>query len=121
MILKNKLGVSILEVLIASAIMVVVMAGFSSMMLNQNKEIRALTETLGAQDLQKSLVASLAKGDVCQYVLKPQQFDADAVKNGIPQEIDLGASPIYSAMIDPATPGSVLIKKGDTASVFSPS
>ena len=118
-LMGNQRGVSLLEVLIAIGIMIIVSAGFSTIMVNQQKEAKSLTEMLSSQDLMRSLTASLAKGDVCQYVLAPLPFNAQLVKDGTPQTIDLANSPIYSGMVNPTTPGPILIRKGDKASPYS--
>ncbi len=97
------------------------MAGFASMMLNQNKETRAVAEILSAQDLMKSMIGSLAKGDVCYYILSTKTFNANQVVAGNPQIIDIGTQPIYSSMAASGTPGPVLIKKGDRASAYTSS
>ena len=119
--IKNPKGLSIIEVLVAAGIMAILMAGFSSMMLNQNKETRAVAEILSAQDLMKSMIGSLAKGDVCYYILSTKTFNANQVVAGNPQIIDIGTQPIYSSMAASGTPGPVLIKKGDKASAYTSS
>ena len=119
MILKNKNGISILEVLIAAGIMTILMAGFSSMLLNQNKESRAVAEILAAQDLQKSIIGIMARGDVCQYLLAPKTFNATQVVGGVAYEIDMGNQPIYAAMVTSGTPSVAFVKKGDKASGFT--
>ena len=120
-LIKNKQGLSIIEVLVATGIMAILMAGFASMMLNQNKETRAVAEILSAQDLMKSMIGSLAKGDVCYYILSTKTFNANQVVAGNPQIIDIGNQPIYSSMAASGTPGPVLIKKGDKASAYTSS
>ncbi len=117
----NQKGISIIETLVAIGIMAIMMAGFSSMLLNQNKETRAVSEILSAQDLQKTIIAVMAKGDVCQYILAPKTFNAQAVRAGTIQEIDMGVQPIYGSMVTSATPGVAIIKKGDRASGFTSS
>ena len=117
--IKNKNGISILEVLIAAGIMTILMAGFSSMLLNQNKESRAVAEILAAQDLQKSIIGIMARGDVCQYLLAPKTFNATQVAGGVAYEIDMGNQPIYAAMVTSGTPSVAFIKKGDKASGFT--
>ena len=119
--LNNKKGLSIIEVLVATGIMAILMAGFSSMMLNQNKETRAVAEILSAQDLMKSMIGSLTKGDVCHYILSTRSFNASQVVAGNPQLIDIGTQPIYSSMVTSGTPGPALIKKGDKASAYTSS
>ena len=101
--------------------MAILMAGFSSMMLNQNKETRAVAEILSAQDLMKSMIASLAKGDVCHHILSTRNFNAAQVVAGNPFTINIGTQPIYSSMVASGTPGPVLIKKGDKASAYTSS
>ena len=105
--------------LIVIGIMAVVGVGISSMIVGQQREIKALSEMLSSQDLMRSLTASLAKGEVCQYVLKPLPFNASLVQAGTPQTIDLGNSPLYAGMINLTTPGPKLIQKGDQASPYS--
>ncbi len=119
--INNKFGFSILESLIAIGIMTIVMAGFIAMMSAQNKETKAMSEVIGAQDLQKSLSSAMSDGAVCKEILKTKNFNAQAVISGSPQEINLGTNPVYISMINPTTPGPVLFKKGDKASVYSSS
>lgn len=60
--LKNENGLSIIEVLIATGIMAILMAGFSSMMLNQNKETRAVAEILSTKTFNANqVVANISK------------------------------------------------------------
>ncbi len=120
-ILKNKKAISIVETLVAVGIMSIMMAGFASMLTSQGKETRALAEVLGVQDLQKSMIGIMAKGDVCQFMLQTKTFNAQAVQNGEAQEIDMGTDPIYSGMVNATTPGPVFIKKGDKGSAFTSS
>lgn len=117
----NKKGISIIEVLVATGIMAILMAGFASMMLNQNKETKAVSEILSAQDLMKTLIGSLSKGDVCYYILSTKKFNANQVVAGNPETIDIGTQPIYSSMVASGTPGPALIKKGDKASAYTSS
>ena len=118
---KSQQGISIIEVLVAVGLMAIIMTGFSSMLLNQNKETKALGEILAAQDLQKNLTALSASGAVCEYLVKDKIFNASLVVAGTPQEIDIGTTPIYSSMFNSTTPGPALIKKGDKVSVYSQS
>ena len=118
---KNQKGISIVEVLVATGIMAILMTGFSSFMLSQSRETRAVAEILSAQDLMKSLIGSLAKGDVCQHILSTQPFNATQVIAGTPYVIDIGNQPIYSSMATAAIPGPALIKKGDKASAYTSS
>lgn len=114
-------GFSIVEVLVASGIMAVIAMGFASYMTNQNKEFKALAETLSSQDLTKSMIGALAKGDVCHYILSTKTFNANEVVAGNQQIIDIGTQPLYATMMGPGVPGPAFIKKGDKASNYTSS
>lgn len=114
----NQRGFSLVMVMISVGIMGVVMMGFTSMMLTQNKETKAVAEALAVQDLTKSLILAMSKGDVCKFILTGKTFNATLVANGTPQEIDMGTQPLYVSMNNPTTPGPVLVKKGDQASSY---
>lgn len=69
-------GMSIIEVLIAVAIMSVVGTAMTSLITSQQKETRALSEKLAQLDLQKLLIASLANGSICTAELASNTFNA---------------------------------------------
>ncbi len=119
-IFKNAKGISIVEVLIASGIMVIVMAGFTSMLMNQNKETKALSEVLASLDLQKTLVGSLADGTVCGYVLNnPTAIPFDST--ALPYTIVLPASrPLYAG-VSGGVPTVPIAQVNAAASAFAKS
>jgi hypothetical protein len=85
----NEKGQGLLEVIIAIGIMGIMMLGFASMMSSQYRETGALEQKLAAMDLEKLLIASLADGTVCQYVLNNPTvltFDSTAA---LPRTISL--------------------------------
>lgn len=68
-------GMSIIEVLVAAAIMSVVGMAFMTMISSQQKETRALSEKLAQLDMQKLLIASLANGSICTAELASNTFN----------------------------------------------
>lgn len=73
--MKNSKGLSLIELLIAVAILGAMSFGFASMMVNQNKSVQGLSEQLAKLDLEKLLIASLADGKICTAVLNSKTFD----------------------------------------------
>ena len=61
-------GMSLIEVAIASGIMVIGMLAFSTMTQNQQKETKALSDKMAALDLEKLVIATLADGSVCKFI-----------------------------------------------------
>ncbi len=117
--IKNQKGVSLVEVMLVAAIMLVIGAGISSLILSQAKETRALSEILAALDLEKNIIASMADGSVCQYMLNnPSQTKLNTML-ALPQKFD-SPGPIFTK-ITPTGPGPVVAKVGDTASAYSTS
>ncbi len=116
--LKNQKGMSLIEVMLAAAIMLVVGAGISSLILSQARETKSLAEVLAALDLEKNIIASMADGTVCQYMLNnPSQSTFNST--ALPYKVT-SPGPIY-AKIAPTGPGPIVAKVGDTASAYSSS
>ena len=63
--INNKKGISIVEVLVSSAIAAIVALAMSSMIVNQNKEMKAMTEKMAALDVERILITSLTNGTLC--------------------------------------------------------
>lgn len=55
----NERGVSLVEIMIASGVMMIVTLAFTTMMVDQQKETRFLTDKLAALDLEKTLFLPL--------------------------------------------------------------
>jgi hypothetical protein len=68
--IRNQSGQSLVQVLVAVGIMGIVMMAMQSMFATLNTESRALNEKLGTLDLEKVMIASLADGSVCKYVMQ---------------------------------------------------
>ena len=116
---SNQHGFSILEVLIALGIMGVVSAGLMTLVVNMQKESRAIAEGIAARDLAQTLIRTLGDGSVCEYLLtKPVvlKFNSTAVSPTTPQTLT-PTLPIYST-ITPA-PGPIVAQVGAQASAYS--
>ncbi len=118
--LRTKKAFSIVEVLMTIGLLGIISAGITSMILSQNKQTRAVAENLAAQDLYKSLITSLSNSEVCKFILSKHKYNIQAVMNGRSiSKVDLGDEPIYMNMSASGTPGLILTKKGDQASVYA--
>lgn len=73
---RNEHGISLIEVLVATGVLMILMMGIVSMTLTQQKETKALSEKLAALDLEKLLITTLANGQICSAELATQIFNA---------------------------------------------
>jgi len=80
---KNRLGMSLVEVLVAMAIMSISMYAFMQIMAHQSKQTRGLEEVLARLDLEKTLSTHLADGSVCTTTLAARTFNATAATTTI--------------------------------------
>ncbi len=130
MFLKGQHGQGIIQILVSVAILGILTMAFATMMNNQWRETRALTEKLAASDLQQLLTASLADGSVCSYVLNnPTVLTFDSTQP-LPQTINLtnptaATAALYLSIVPnaappPATlPGPIAAQVGQPASPTS--
>lgn len=70
-------GVTLIEVMIASAIMIIGLLAFSTMLVNQQKDTKGLSEKLAALDLQQILLSAL-NDTVCTFILTDPSQSASA-------------------------------------------
>lgn len=91
------------------------MASVMTIMANQAQETRAMTEKLAALDIQKSLIATMSKANVCSFNIGLTHPVFDATAATIPP-IDLGNT-LYSGGTN-TTPA--LVRTGAVASTLSP-
>lgn len=113
-------GFSLIESLVAVAIMGIVSAAVASMFVTMQSENRALAENLAARDLTQSLLRSLGDGNVCQYLLtKPVAltFDSTQVAAGKPQKMT-PSLPLY-ASYNAGVPGPIVAQIGAPASAYA--
>ncbi|MGZ3723432.1 MAG: tail fiber domain-containing protein [Bdellovibrionales bacterium] len=115
-ILKGQRGQSIIQVMVASAIMGILMTAIVSVQSSQSQENRALGEKMGALDLQRSITVALADGAVCMYLLANTPANTfDSTK--LPQTITL-APPLYSSVVA-GVPGPILAQVGSAPSIIA--
>ncbi|MCB9026419.1 MAG: prepilin-type N-terminal cleavage/methylation domain-containing protein [Bdellovibrionaceae bacterium] len=65
---ENK-GFSLIEVVVASGIMMIVLYAVSSMFISQNREMLAISQKMAVLDMEKFLILNTASGDVCTKYL----------------------------------------------------
>jgi type II secretory pathway pseudopilin PulG len=103
---SKKSGFSIVEILIASGMLGILILGFISFMVMQQKEAKSLSQKLNTLDLEKLLMATLADGTVCTFELanpaastnNPIKFDSTALPTTSPIAISqIRASAISTA------------------------
>jgi hypothetical protein len=115
-VLKNQGGQSIIQVMMAAVIMGILFIAMASMQSNQVRENRALSEKLGALDLQKTLSSALADGTVCSYVLTHPV--ATITPAALPQKIPI-APAIYASITSAGAPGPIFVQAGSQPSAFA--
>lgn len=71
-------GSSLIQVMFAAAIMMVIALGLSSMISNQNKEIKAIGEKLLTKELESQMKTMLGSSDYCNCLLRGKTFDIAA-------------------------------------------
>lgn len=117
--LNNK-GMSLVETLIAAAILAIVMSGMITMQTSLQKETRALSEKLGALELEKYLISVLADGKLCTAELTPSDLNDNSSFNinvGNPSETILSLSKGIHASV--STPNKFIVAPGDQPSPLS--
>jgi hypothetical protein len=67
--MNRQSGQAMVSALVSLAVMGISVAVMTSIVQVQNRENQALSEKLAALDLQKALIAAMADGSVCKYVL----------------------------------------------------
>ncbi len=124
-IFRKQQGQSLIQALMSMALISILIIGFATLFMNQQRETRALSEKLAAMDLEKLLIGSLADGSVCAYVLNhPTILTFDSTK--LPQTITLPSVPgqpaaLYTSIDPGPKPGPVAAQAGAPASQVSDS
>ncbi|WP_374029950.1 hypothetical protein [Bdellovibrio bacteriovorus] len=117
-----------MELLIAVGILGILSAGMATLMINQQKESRALQETFARMDLEKSLLSSLANGSICTFILNHSSqgptsstpnrdrnvFDSNGVTSSQPLIIK-----IQNLLASPSESAPSLARVGERASALS--
>lgn len=114
--LGNQVGMSLIETLIAVAIMGVVSAGMAQFISSQIKQSHGLQETIARMDFEKSLVGSLGNGSICTFVLN------DASQSSVAPLPNRSVDTFDSTLITTANPLVINVRNLPASpSVSSPS
>jgi prepilin-type N-terminal cleavage/methylation domain-containing protein len=98
--LKSQSGFSLVEVMIAAAIMGGLAYAYMQMSQVQNKSARALQATIARIDLEKSVINSLSNGAICSFLLNDSSQSTNRS----------GVDTFNSASVTAATPLEITIK-----------
>ncbi len=116
---KKSNGFSLIEVMIAIGILSIIIAGTTSYMTMQHREIKSLTEMLAKLDVEKFLIAALADGSVCSGELTNSALNPSApyrinsTSAATLADTSISLNEIYSGSL-PTSP--VLIRRGQPPS-----
>lgn len=120
---RAQAGQSLVQVIVAMALMSIMMLSFAQMMSLQSRETQMLTKKMARMDLEKLLIGSLANGSVCNYILNNPivTFNSSAVSPTNPQYMT-PALPIYaSVQTSPSLVlGPLVAQIGQPASSLTP-
>jgi uncharacterized membrane protein YgcG len=116
--LRNSRGNLLVQVLVASVISGIVMAGMISMLQYQNKEMRALTEKMASLDLYRSITETIS--NTCSFQMSqlasPPTFNPSLITaSSNPPAIDLGNKLFATA----SATGPLIAEVGKAASPSS--
>lgn len=117
---------SLIEVMVSIGIMSIMLVVFTTMMTNQNKEIKAMNEKMAVQESFRLLSASLSSGKACKYALNNPTALTFNSTAPFPQTINLSTQapprPIYSYVNEgpPVVLGPVLANVGSSISPLAP-
>lgn len=117
-IIRNSRGQGLVQVLVAAAIGATLMAAIASMQSNQQRENRAMSEKLAANDFQNQMLRSLLDGSVCTNLLTGRTFDStNAVAGSTNPPSIIINSPTVPVSSDPAAPA--MATPGERVSAIS--
>jgi hypothetical protein len=85
-LLRNSRGQSLVQVLIASAMGIVVMLVIATIQTNQARENQALSEKMASNDFQQQMFRSFQDGSLCTSLLTGLQFDSTHAVTGDPNQ-----------------------------------
>lgn len=124
-LLRSQSGFSLVEVMIAAAIMGGLTYAYMQMSQVQNKSARSLQATIAKIDLEKSVINSLSNGSICSFLLNDSSqsanrssvdtFNSTAVTAANPLEIT-----IKNLLASPDAAAPSLAEVGKAASALAP-
>lgn len=124
---KNKNGSTLIESLVSIGITSIAMVAIGTLIMNQAREIKAMTEKMASLDVEKVLIQALADGSVCTKMLtdigyhssNPVTFDSSLIDTSTPPEIALPNNQIIGGASATLHDGPFLVKKDLRASTLS--
>lgn len=84
----NSAGFTLTQTLVNLALMSIMMLIFTRMMTTQQNEVRALSETLAALDVERQLIASFSNSDLCTREITDPAFNPSSVAYRIEGDLD---------------------------------
>lgn len=126
----NSQGLSILEVLISMGILGILMTAMISFFQSQNREVKALQESLARLDLEASMIKTFSSSGICSFILSdPSQSATSTNPNRSIDAIDVSSASSLSSVsigvnripIVATSSAPDLVKVGGLASVNSAS
>jgi len=119
--LRDEKGMSLVEVLVATAIMGFVVFALTTQIISQQRESKALAEKLGSLDLQQLLLSVLSDGSVCSFQLTdPSQSTYRSTNIINSQSLASQKITLQRILMRPVADSAVLVQVGEAASPISP-
>ena len=72
---RNSRGVSLVEILVGTSIMLIVFLAMSSMMVNQYRSAESVSQKLAVLDLEKFIILNTVSGDICARQMTTNSAD----------------------------------------------
>jgi prepilin-type N-terminal cleavage/methylation domain-containing protein len=105
MFLKSNKGFSLIEITVALGILSVTVLAFATMMTNQSRQTKALSEKMATLDLTNALIRTVANSAACDFMLTNPAvltFDSTLIGSGTPPVINLNT--VYPTASATGTP-----------------
>jgi hypothetical protein len=121
--LKNQHGQTLVQVMIAAAIMGVIAMAFASMIVAETRQNRGLAEKLAAMDFQQQLTRTFADGSLCTSLLAPTgapvTFNLPSGGGNLATPLSLNLA-FTSVPISASSPKTPLVTASTVVSPISP-
>jgi hypothetical protein len=102
--LRDRLGFSLVESLVAIGVMSTMMWVSMDMILQQRRELKSISESLASMETQGTLLKTLSEPSTCEYALNqptPRTFNSNLVSYATPQSINLNRIPAFASATAP--------------------
>lgn len=121
--LQNQRGQTLIQMLVASAIGIVIIMAMMSAQNSLSRQNQELTQTLARADFQQQMIRSFADGSLCTALLtqpSPQVFDSTHARPGDPNPPTI-ILPAYMIPLSTAANATPLVSAGQAVSAISTS